>query len=284
MTRKAEGKSPLTTSSYEQRIKDLLAFTKVTALPDLTTNHIRFWLVSLRERKLNPSTVDVYYRCVKSWFNWMIGEGYLDRSPMANIQHPSLPKPVVKPFTMADIHRILIMCNGNSFLDVRNRAIILLFLDTGLRLNEMVNIKIADISDDLEIIKVWGKGAKERRVRVGMVARKALIKYWHYRQETPHYDNLWLTEERRPMKREGLKMMVRKITERAGVTDAKRGAHTFRHTCAINFLRNKGESFTLQILLGHSTLVMTRRYVSTLGEDDMIKQHRISSPVDNMKL
>ncbi|MEA2086224.1 MAG: tyrosine-type recombinase/integrase [Chloroflexota bacterium] len=74
------------------------------------------------------------------------------------------------------------------------------------------------------------------------------------------------------------------MCHRAGMTDARPGPHTFRHTAAISYLRNGGGEFTLQIMLGHTTLQMTRRYVSSLGEEDMINAHKLASPVDNLKL
>jgi len=80
----------------------------------------------------------------------------------------------------------------------------------------------------------------------------------------------------------GIQMAIKRLCARAGITGAKRGPHTFRHTAAINYLRNGGSEFTLQIMLGHSTLSMTRRYVSTLGEEDLIKAHQLASPVDNL--
>ncbi|AAW40601.1 conserved domain protein [Dehalococcoides mccartyi 195] len=74
------------------------------------------------------------------------------------------------------------------------------------------------------------------------------------------------------------------ICYRANIIDAKPGPHTFRHTAAINYLRNGGDEFTLQIMLGHTTLAMTRRYTSTLGTEDMMRVHKKVSPVDNLKL
>ena len=97
-------------------------------------------------------------------------------------------------------------------------------------------------------------------------------------------DALWLTEERKPLTREGLKIAMRRIAKLAEITDARLGAHTFRHTFAINYLRNKGDVFTLQQILGHSTLEMTRRYTQSLAADDVARVHKTASPVDNWKL
>ena len=84
------------------------------------------------------------------------------------------------------------------------------------------------------------------------------------------------------MTRLGIRAAVERLCKRAEITDARPGPHTFRHTAAINYLRNGGDVFTLQIMLGHSSLAMTRRYVSTLNAEDMFRVHEKASPVDNM--
>ena len=86
------------------------------------------------------------------------------------------------------------------------------------------------------------------------------------------------------MTRDGIQTTIEKLCIRAGISGVKRGAHTFRHTAAIQCLRNGMGEFTLQMMLGHSTLAMTRRYVSSLSQEDVFKAHQKASPVDNMKL
>lgn len=210
----------------------------------------------------------------------MVEEGILAQSPMLNIKPPRMPKLIPKPFSRHDIDNLLLLCSGNRFLEVRNRALVLLFLDTGLRLAEVAGIQLQDIDFDRETIKVMGKGAKERRVRIGKTAQKAILRYLLNRNDG--LPCLWVTEERRPMAKGGVQMVIKRLAQRAGITGVKLGPHTFRHTAAISYLRNGGSEFTLQLMLGHSTLQMTRKYVATLGEEDLIKAHRTASPVDNL--
>lgn len=127
-----------------------------------------------------------------------------------------------------------------------------------------------------------GKGAKERVVRMGKTTQKALLRYLLMRTDT--HPCLWVTEERRPLEARGVQMAIKRLCHRANITDARLGPHTFRHTAAINYLRNGGDVFTLQVMLGHSTLQMTRRYVSVLGIDDLVRVHTKASPVDNLGL
>jgi len=280
---RVEEKSPLTIQSYAMRIGHFIKFIQGEKLADdvreLTNNHIRLFLSSLQGR-CQPSTINGYYRVLRAFFNWLVAEDVLKRSPLNNIKPPRIPKSKPQPFSKQDIENLLILCSGDKFLDVRNRAIILLFLDTGLRLSELANIQLKDVDFDRETIRVMGKGAKERVVRMGKTVQKALLRYLLTRDD--HYDCLWVTEERRPLQRNGVQIAIKRLCKRAEITDATPGPHTFRHTAAISYLRNGGGEFTLQNMLGHSTLQMTRRYVSSLGAEDMIVVHKKASPVDNL--
>ena len=276
-----ESKSPLTISSYEQRLSVFLKFISPQSdIRALTPVDIRTFFLLLQQRNQAATTRHAYYRSIRTWFNWLIREGYLERSPMVNVKPPKLPKPLIKPFSREDIDRFLYLTAGNTFLEIRGRLMILILMDTGLRFSELANLQLKDFSPSLETITVFGKGNKERQVRIGKETQKAMLKYITFRND--QYPCLWITEERRPMTPEGVKVALRRLGKRAEITDAKPGPHTFRHTCAINYLRNGGDQFTLQILLGHASLEMTRRYVSTLGAQDMFLVHQKASPVDCM--
>ncbi len=157
-----------------------------------------------------------------------------------------------------------------------------MLLDTGLRINELAGIKLDDIESERGWIKVKGKGAKERVVRIGAMAQKALWRYIVYRHKN-NPTELWLTEEGRPMKSGGLQIMIKRLKERAGVTSAG-NCHRFRHTFALAFLRQDRNPFNLQYLLGHSDLRMVKHYVSTLGMEDALKAHESASPADLLNI
>lgn len=279
---KVAGLSPYTIHDYEYQIGRFVRFCLEQQVADgrnVTTTHIRLFFLKLQETN-NPISVSDYYKSIKRFFNWLIEEGILQQSPMQNVKLGRLPQKVIRPFSNEDIERLLLLCSGDRFLDLRNRAMVLVFLDTGLRLSEVANIRIQDIDFDREVIKVMGKGAKERVVRIGQETQKALLKYLLARNDDN--DCLWVTEERKPMTKDGIQTTIKVLCKRANIKDAKPGPHTFRHTAAIHCLRNGMGEFTLQMMLGHSTLRMTRQYVSALADEDIIKAHRQASPVDNL--
>lgn len=280
-----EGKAPGTLDGYSRRVRSFIDFLQNNHLSldasKLQPNHVKLFFYSLYERKLEPSTINVHYRALKTFLLWLKAEGYVAVNLMERQKPPSIPRKVVKPFSMADIKNMLTICSGNNFLDIRNRAIILLLLDTGLRLSELAGIQMADINLNKETIRVMGKGARERYVRVGREGQKALYKYLLQRRDS--YPCLWITEERKPLAKGSIQSFIKRICKEAGVKGCRPGPHTFRHTFATRALMNGAGEFEVQSLLGHSTLVMTRRYTSSLSSEHAVEAHRKFSPVDNMK-
>jgi len=273
-----ESKSQKTIEGYRQRLVVLIQNIAGRDIRSVTATDIRLLFLGLQQRGLKATTCHAYYRAFLTWFNWLVQEGYLAKSPMVNVKPPKVPKTIIKPFSREDIEHFLVLTAGSSFLEVRGRFMVLLLMDTGMRLAELAGLQLHDFSPSLETITFIGKGNKERQVRLGKEARKAMLKYLAFRNDG--YPCLWVSEERRPLSLDGVKTALRRLGERAEITDAKPGPHTFRHTAAINYLRNGGDQFTLQIMLGHSSLEMTRRYVSTLGAQDMFRVHQKASPVD----
>ena len=161
-------------------------------------------------------------------------------------------------------------------------SIILMFLDTGLRLSELVGIEIKDVDFDRETIKVMGKGARERVVRIGGATQKALLHYLLMRQD--NYPCLWVSEEQKPLGSDGVKLMIKRLGERASIKGVRCSPHTFRHTFATRALLHGASEFEVQSLLGHEGLEMTRRYTASLRSEAAIKGHKRFSPVDNMGL
>lgn len=270
---------------YAQKIGAFVAFCKSIELyraEEVNPNHIRLFLLGL-QRRCKPSSVHGYYGSVCRLFNWLVEEGMLKESPMSRMHPPKVPRQVIQPFSREDIRRMMVVLNnGDSLADYRNRAIVLTFLDTGLRLSELAGIQLSDIDLSIGIIKVMGKGAKERFVRVGKDAQKALLKY--VLQRNSNLPCLWITQDRKPLTARGIQQMIERLGKRAGIVGVRCSPHTFRHSFAILCLRNDMGEFALQALLGHSTLAQTRRYTSTLNVDDAMKAHQRASPVDNLRL
>jgi len=276
--------SPRSIDDYAQKVGAFVMFCKSQGIKEpqeVTPNHVRVFLLLLRER-IKAVSVHDYYGCIHRFFNWLIEEDVLEQSPMARMKPPRVPKQIIQPFSLEDIKRMLVVLSEDNLRGYRNRALVLTFLDTGLRLSELASIMLSDVDFDRGIIKVMGKGAKGRVVRIGKESQKAILKYLLQRRDK--LPQLWVTMECRPMAARGIQSLIKRLGKRAGITDARCSPHTFRHTFAITCLRNGIGEFNLQCLLGHTTLQMTRKYVQTLGAGDALSAHEKASPVDNMRL
>jgi len=307
LTQRTDCKSPKTIEYYEGILNRFLWYAEQQGWPDDTrlitewyirdllayvSSSINRWGVKgngseSSRKKATYSTIHHYYCALKAFFNWCAREDYVPESPLTKIKLANPKLNVVRPYTSQEIMKLLAVCdhgykNGAKFLGSRNRAVVLMLLDAGLRISELSGIKLDDIESERGWIKVKGKGAKERVVRIGSTAQKALWRYMVYRHKNNHPE-LWLTEEGRPMKSGGLQILIKRLKERAGVTSSG-NCHRFRHTFALSFLREDRNPFNLQYLLGHSDLRMVKHYVSTLGMEDALKAHESASPADLLAL
>jgi site-specific recombinase XerD len=308
LTLRSEGKSPKTVEFHGGNLRRLIWFAGHSGWPEdirqIGQWRVKEFLVYVAEStdrwglqgngaessrpRASYNTTWHYYVSLRVFFGWAVKEGFLDKSPVDGVKLKRPSPPVVEPYTPAQIQSLLKVCDWDyehnaRFLASRNRAIVLTLLDTGLRLGELVGIRMQDIDRDRGLITVVGKGRKERVVRVGQVCQKALWRYLIQRGEASS-PSLWLTEERRRLTGKAVQDMMRRLRKRAGLGEVQGLVHKFRHTFALQFLRADRNTFNLQHLLGHSTLEMTKRYVQTLGMQDALDAHVKASPVDGLGL
>ena len=222
-------------------------------------------------------TVDRYYTGLSALFRWATGEGMIETNPMATIKKPRFQRKIIKGLEPEVCKRLIGYFNCKSIEDYRNKAIVYMFLDTGLRLSELANLKMSDINIERGIIRVIGKGNKERLVRIGLKTQKTLWSY--FTRKYSDTEHVWISNDNQPFTVTGIAQMIRNLGKIIGI---KLSPHKLRHSFAISFLRNGANPFELQIALGHSTLEMTRRYTQALGFEDVFKKRVVASPVDRL--
>jgi len=307
LTKQTEGKSPRTVEFYSENLKRFLWYASKQDWSDdirmLTEWNIREFLGYVANEKCrwglegngsetsqikaSHTTVHHYFVVLANFFGWIVREGFLSESPTAKIKVAKPKDKVIKPYTHEEIIRMLAVCDNDyehnaKFLGSRNKAIVLVLLDAGVRLSELIGMKLEDVNTSNGNIRVMGKGRKERVVRIGKVAQKSLWRYLMHRHDNGLAE-LWLNEEHRPLSCTGVQCLIRRLKARAGINSSG-SVHRFRHTFALNFLRVDKNVFNLQYLLGHSELEMVRRYTATLGMEDALKAHEKASPADTMGL
>lgn len=299
---KLEGKSPATIRWHRKKLGAFLDFLQDGAeeevlAKELTIDVARDFIQSLMDRKtrypnhpmhheleggLAPSTINGFARSLKAFSTWLHEDGYAETNILKRMKPPKVPKVLIKPLTEDELRKILLCIPQDVPEGARNFAMVLMFVDMGVRLSELVNLKLENIDFAIGRFTVFGKGGEERSVPIGVTAKRAAIRYVeHFRPEpvNPREDRLFLTVAGDPISRNSVSQVVRRLSKRAKVP--RLHPHLFRHTFAVRYLINGGDVFTLQKILGHKSLEMTRRYVK-LANVDVMDKHRIYSPVDNL--
>ena len=298
-----EGKSINTIEWYQQKLEAFLSFLQLSSqqilVRDLSLYDGRAFIRSLMERdtlfdnhpwreevqrRLSPHTIHGYVRTLRAFASWLEEEGYTDENIFKRLKLPKLPETLIQPLTEDEIKRILFAIPRDTTMGVRNYAIVLLFLDTGIRISELANLKLDDIEFGEGHFKVFGKGARERIVPMGITAQRAVIRYMERSRPepvNPSENRLFLTDSGDPMSKNSTGKVIQRLARRAEVH--RLHPHLFRHTFAVRYLKNGGDVFSLQKILGHKSLDVTRRYVQLAGTD-LKEKHRLFSPVDNLGL
>ncbi len=271
--------SPGTLDSYTRRMRSFQAWfheNGITRLVDLTSHHIRAYLVHLQDRGLDDDTVITEYRVLRAWLNFCVQEEMISASPMKKVRSPRLPKEILPAFAPEDVQKLLAVCQTP-----RDKAIILCLLDTGCRVSEFAALNIGDVDAQNGAVQVkLGKGRKDRIVYLGAKALRALLKYLRTRPDSKPADALWLSEKRRErLTLWGLEELLSRLGKRAGVEHVN--PHTFRRSFALWSLRSGMDIFSLQRLMGHADLTVLHRYLA-LVEGDLEAAHRQHGAVDNM--
>lgn len=286
LSREAMRCTPKTLDAYRYALGNFAAFLEAQGIDDpqrIAATHCRAYLVSLQRRGLKDTTVHLHARCVKTWLRWLEAEGDIAESPMRKVAMPRLEKRIPPPFTPEDIRRLLDGCD-RSPLGLRNRAVILALVDTGLRAAEAVSLTVGAVNMRTGLCTVMGKGRKQRTVRVGSKARAAILRYLQTRPEARPDSPLWAAyditgAERGGLSVHGLQIMLQRLGRRVGVLPC--GPHRFRRTFALWCLRDGVDLHTLRLMMGHSTLAVLQTYLA-LGTEDIERAHAAHSPADKM--
>lgn len=287
LSRKAMRCTPKTLEAYTYALTGFLRFLEgqgVADVRDITAHHIRAYLVGLQERGLKDTTQHLHARCVKTFMRWLYAEGEIPTNPMQKVVMPRLEKRIPPPFTPEDIRCLLEACNRQTPKGLRDYAIVLGLLDTGLRAAEFLSLRVGDVNMRTGLVTVMGKGRKMRTVRLGAKARQAVLRYLAALGEADPSAPLWVAFDVNgnpvgALTKRGLQTMLHRLGHKAGVMPCS--PHRFRRTFALWCLRDGMDIYSLRSLMGHSDLTVLQRYLALAGED-IERAHSAHSPVDNL--
>jgi len=276
---------------------------EITLVGEIDAPDINAWFVYMRKtpgghgKIRSERTIQTYARSARAFFHWLVRRETIERNPFDRVTFPKVGKPLIRVIEAEEFERLLLACTPPGEVGpladragARNRAILWLLYDTGIRLSELLGLKLGDFDRKHGILIVKGKGSKERRVALGNNCLRNLLYYldrhrageeelaeWGSADE----DHVFLSETRLPLTKNGLTMLFKRLTERAGITDKRVSPHIFRHSFAIRYLVLGNDPFSLQELLGHEDMTTVKNYMH-MNDETIQSQKRKYSPGDHL--
>lgn len=279
----ASGRSEKTLSTYGESLSMLSDFARklgLAGLAEMDPTVVRHFLTSLHQRGNKPATVSVRYRSINRFFKWAVAEEERADNPMDRIDPPVIPDTLQPYYTPQEVNRVLkAVGRGGTVHEYRDRAIILVLFDTGVRAAELIGMKVEDIDWKERSILVTGKNRKQRKVSLGHAAASAIDRYLRRRKNDAPW--LWMASGGQPLRHgNGLREMLARRFRDAGVTF--RGAHGFRRGFAMSYLEAGGALDDLKELGGWEHYAMVSRYARASAGERAIKSHKAFSPGDRL--
>ncbi len=275
----------------------------ITRIDDVEADDISAWFAHMRitpganGKVRSERTIQTYARSARAFFHWLMRRETLESNPFDRVVFPRVGRPLIQTITTEEFEKLLFACappnETGPFAEraaVRNRAILWLLYDTGIRVSELTNLRVNDLDRKHGVVTVMGKGSKERRVALGQNCQRNL--YYYLDKHRPDEeelaewgssgeDHLFLSETRQPLTKNGMEMLFKRLKKRAGITGKRISPHILRHTFAINYLIKSNDPFSLQELLGHEDLTTVQNYMH-MNDTVLQEQKRKYSPGDHI--
>jgi integrase/recombinase XerD len=275
----------------------------ITLVAEIDAPDISAWFVSMRKKPASRGqvrserTIQTYARSVRAFFHWLVRRESIERNPFDRVVFPKVGKPLIRTISPEEFERLLLACTPPNESGpiatraaVRNRAILWVLLDTGIRVSELCGLRLSDFDRKHGVITVKGKGSKERRIALGQNCQRNLLYYLDRHRPSDEElaewgsageDHLFLSETRLPLTKNGVTLLFARLKKRAGITDKRVSPHILRHTFAIRYLKAGNDPFSLQELLGHEDMATVKLYMR-MNDDDIQEQKRKFSPGDHL--
>jgi integrase/recombinase XerD len=258
----AAGRSPRTVDAYR---RDLTSFAAVLDCPvgDATTEQIEAWLATMRAEGRAASTIARRLAAVRAYLRHLTLIGSKPDNPAAGIAGPRRPRTVPRTLSPSEAERLIDAAAGTAPRALRDRALVELLYGAGLRVSEAVGLRKASVDLENRVVRVVGKGSKERLVPLGRPGAEALRRYMALGR--PHLDrrhrpDLFLNARGGALTRAGAFLVLRKLADRAGLEPGRVHPHLLRHSFATHLLEGGADLRSVQEMLGHADVSTTERY------------------------
>lgn len=254
--------SPRTVDAYRRDLAAFAAF-RQGAIGDASADDVERWVASMRSDGLAASTIARRVSAVRAYFRHELLIGRRAENPAASIQLPRRARRLPRALSPAEVERLIDAADGTTPRARRDRALVELLYGAGLRVSEAVGLEKSGVDLDERIVRVVGKGGKERIVPLGRPAAEAVRRYLALGR--PHLDRryrpeLFLNARGGALTRAGAFLILRKLAAKAGLEPERVHPHLLRHSFATHLLEGGADLRSVQEMLGHADLGTTERY------------------------
>lgn len=275
------GNTQKTIQSYTTHINQFITYKDNSSIEDVNYNDYENYIIYLRSKAITSVTIHSYAQSLKTFFHYCHENGFLREDIFSRIKLPRYKKKAIEILSSKDIDILLDYFNPYTFQGARNKLIVVLMLDSGLRLNEVLNLNLIDFFLETNLIRINGKGQKQRYVPLTKQILSAYNQYLKFFEfKFPPLGQIFVDNNGFPINQECVKSFFRRM--RKTLDMPKLHPHLLRHTFATMFLLNGGDPLSLQLILGHTTLTLTQKYVHYVAEMRLVEQMRYS-PLSNKK-
>lgn len=255
-------------SDLEQYNNYLNKQRKITNLKAINKSDITAYIEYMQKSRLSLNSIKRKISVIKSFYNYLYQEKIISTNPGQHIHLPKLTKKLPESLTMDEVSKLLDFQPHDKFTS-RNKAMLELLYATGLRVSELINLKVHDVNLNMCVVRCIGKGNKERIIPLGDLAI-ASLKCYHqeYRQiwlKDKVNDYLFLNNRGEKLTRQGFFLILKQIAKKQGLTK-NFSPHTLRHSFATHLLQNGADLRAIQEMLGHSSITTTQIYIQVSNE------------------
>ncbi len=263
------GNSNYTLDYYERSLKMFLNFCgNDMDIEDIDVVFFKSYQLYISENlNINRVSVRTYARAVKVFLRWLYFEDYIDID-VNKLLLMKATKDVIIPLSDTEVKELISYYDNFTYLNCRNKTMLMLMLDCGLRLSEVVNLKISDLDLKNNYLIINGKGSKQRLVPFGLSTKKQLVIYMQYRVNLNNNNPLFLNQNLTAITTNTIKMLFARLKKREKFKRIY--PHLLRHTFATNFIYAGGNLEVLRVLMGHSTINITQIYIHLAAQKHLL--------------
>jgi len=261
-----QGSSPRTLEAYRRDVERLVDYARSKGIQtptDVTSRTLREFVYHLKDLGLSPSSIRRNISAVRTYFRFLMADGAVVRDPSERLETPQRWRTLPDVLTVQEVERLLAAPTLDDPFAFRDRAMLELAYGAGLRVSEWITLGVRDALLEDKLVRVFGKGSKERLVPIGRTAIGAVATY--LRELRPRLERgsgkgiLFLNARGEPLSRMGAWKILRRYVERAGITKVV-SPHTLRHSFATHLLEGGADLRAVQEMLGHADISTTQIY------------------------